>query len=284
MSSYERTAGPLHENPQSGHARGWSLPDGPVVFRCETAWRHPAPIVDVLRAEYGTLRLDTLGGSYGWVVREQNRQRFAALRIATLGQYLDAFESGVPGLPYLTHLSIHRNIPALKRWLAAPAGFGPNWVSSPRWDRLGGPELFIGQRGTRFAGIHQDHGGVHVGFCQLSGEKRFIVFPPTDGRWLYRYRGAEFPYQLRNSRVRWFSPDALERWPLLRHARPRRILLRAGEALLLPANWWHATESVSDGITWNLRIVNHSNVLGSLKEHLLGLPRGLARLARTYSR
>lgn len=253
------------------------MPDEPVVFGCGTAWRHAAPLLEVLRSNYGALQLDTLGGSYGWVVRTQNRRRYEELGISTLAQYLDAFEAGVDRLPYLTHLSIHRNIPALKPWLVAPPGFGPNWVASPRWDRLGGPELFIGQRGTRFAGIHQDHGGVHVGFCQLSGEKRFIVFPPADGRWLYPYRGAEFPYQQRNSRVRWFSPDARERWPLLRHASPRSIVLRAGEALLLPANWWHATESLTDGITWNTRIINHSNALDSLMEHLRGIPRALAK-------
>ena len=278
MSSPDTTAGPFPGTPRRRTSRGWHMPAGPVVFRCEPAWQHPAPLLEVLGAEYGNLRLDTLGGSYGWVVREPNRGRFAELGIVTLGQYLEAFARGVRGLPYLTHLSVHRNIPALKPWLAAPAAFGPNWVASPRWDRLGGPELFIGQRGTRFAGIHQDHGGVHVGFCQLEGEKRFIVFPPADGRFLYRYRGAEFPYQLRNSSVRWFSPDALERWPLLRHASPRSIVLRAGEALLLPANWWHATESLTDGITWSTRIINHSNLLDSLKEHLLGLPRGLSRL------
>jgi hypothetical protein len=284
MSSPDSTTGELAGRPRRAASPGWRMPAAPVVFHCEPAWQHPAPLLEVLRAQYGGLQLDTLGGSYGWVVREQNRRRFEELGIETLGQYLDAFEHGIRGLPYLTHLSIHHNIPALKPWLVAPSRFGPNWVASPRWDRLGGPELFIGQRGTRFAGIHQDHGGVHVGFCQLIGEKRFIVFPPSDGRWLYRYRGGEFPYQLRNSQVRWFAPDAYERWPLLRHASPRSIVLRAGEALLLPANWWHATESLTDGITWSTRIINHSNALGSALEHLLGLPRGLARLVTAHGR
>jgi len=284
MSSHEHTAGRSPALPRPAGQTPWRAPTQPVVFRCDQVWRHPRPLLAVLREDYGHLQLDRLGGAYGWVVRDQNRPRYQELGIATLGQYLDAFEAGVERLPYLTHLSIHRNVPALKQWLVAPAGFGANWVGGPAFDRLGGPELFIGRQGTRFAGIHQDHGGVHVGFYQLSGEKRFIVFPPGDGRWLYRYRGAEFPYQRRNSRVRWFAPDAYDRWPLLHNANPRSIVLRAGEALLLPANWWHATESLTDGITWNTRIINHSNVLGSAVQHLLGIPRGLALLLRTRGR
>ncbi|MCC5793356.1 MAG: cupin-like domain-containing protein [Chromatiales bacterium] len=271
------TAAPLRQA-QSRHAE-------PLIIDWPRAWCHPRPLTQFLREKYGALRLAELGGSYGWVVRDANRRRYEVLGLETLGDYLDRFEQGGSGrLPYLTHLSIHRNVPALREFLRAPPEFGPNWVSGPRWDRLGGPELFIGQAGTRFAGIHQDHGGVHVGFCQLAGRKRFIIFPPSDGRWLYRYRGSEFPYQLRNSHVRWFAPDAYQRWPLLARAQPQQIVLEAGQALLLPANWWHATESLTDGITWNIRIVNHSNLAGVLGQHLLGLPRGLTRLFTTLGR
>jgi len=271
-SALEQSHGPASPR---GFLR-WPKAAEPSVFPAPEVWQHPEPLIEVLAREYGALRLDRLGGSYGWVVRDQNRASFAALGITTLGDYLEAFGTGSGhSLPYLTHLSVHRNVPRLRQWLAPPAAFGNNWVASPLFDRLGGPELFIGRRGTRFAGIHQDHGGVHVGFCQLAGRKRFIVFPPADGPFLYRWRGAEFPYQRRNSRVRWFSPDACSRWPLLRHTRPRSIVLNAGEALWLPANWWHATESLSDGMTFSIRIINSSNALQSCAEHLLGIARGL---------
>jgi hypothetical protein len=253
---------------------GWRAPTAPLAFRAASVWRHPDPFITAVRDRYGHLPLTSLGGTYSWTIRPANRAQFERAGLTTLGEYLDRFESGDPRpLPYLAHVSMHRNLLALKPYLVAPAGFGPNWVDHPRLDRYSGPEIYIGRKGSYFAGLHVDHCAVHVGFVQLSGRKRFTAFPPEDGRYLYTWRGVQFPYQRRNSAVRLFQPDWRERWPEACKARATVIDLGPGEGLVLPANWWHVTEVLEDGVTWNVRIVNHTNIGRFAGEQLLGIPR-----------
>lgn len=254
--------------------------DAPTRFTCDSVWRHERPLLDVLAEEYGHMRLDQLLGSYGWCIKYSQESKRAALGIQTLGELLELFERGseLP-LPYLMHLSINRTLSKLRECFVDPPQFRPNWASMPWADRIGGPELFVGQKGTGFGPIHIDHVAVHVGFFQVSGEKRFLLFPPEDGQYLYRYPGAQFPWQLRNSRICGFDGDARDRFPLLRNASPREITLRAGEALFMPANWWHTTLNVTDSVSYSVRIVNRTNALAMLGEYAKGVPRAIRRLA-----
>lgn len=269
------THDPVDRAQDATHA---ALLAAPTKFRSAPVWRHDRPLLDVLTEEYGPVPLRELAGTYGWCIRYSQQHKSDSLGIETLGELLELFRQGsdLP-LPYLMHLSVHRNLPRLRRYFVDPPQFRPNWVAAPWADRIGGPELFIGQQGTGFGPIHIDHVAVHVGFYQLAGEKRFLLFPPEDGQYLYRYPGAEFPWQLRNSRVHGFDADIHERYPLLRHSHPREITLRAGEALFLPANWWHTTLNVTDSVSYSVRIVNRSNALATLGEYVRGIPRALTR-------
>ena len=259
----------------------WRAPDVPYVFDAGNAWQHPQPFLEALRATSGHLPLESLGGTYSWTIRPANREQFRRAGLTTLGEYIERFLTGDPRpLPYLAHVSVHRNLLALKRYLVPPPEFGPNWADHPRLDRWSGPEIYVGRRGCYFAGLHVDHCGVHVGFVQLTGRKRFTVFPPGDGRHLYTWRGIQFPYQRRNSSVRLFQPDCYTLWPEARKASPQVIDVGPGQGLILPANWWHVTEVLESGVTWNERIVNHTNIGRFLGEHLLGIPRGIAMAAQ----
>ena len=251
--------------------------DRPVLFNYEHLWRHSQPLLDFMAARYGDRQLDELGGSYGWPVRYRQVEDYAKLNVDTLADYIAAFKQGGTKLPYLRHLSLNRAMPLLRKHIADPREFGPNWVSAPWLDRLGGPELFIGQAGTVFGNIHQDQVGVHVGFVQLQGEKEIVVFPPEDGRYLYRIQGAQFPFELRNSRLRLDNINNHEKFPLARHASPRRIVLRAGQAMFLPSDWWHTTRNLSDSVSYNIRIVNASNAGRTLLRHIQGVPRWIKR-------
>ncbi len=250
----------------------------PYVFPFTDLWQHDASLLSVLRDKYGHRPLDGFGGSYGWSVRYRQVEDYDALNIRTLGEYLDAFEAGQIGLPYLRHLSLNRAMPELRQFVKHPDEFGVNWAGNSRLDRLSGPELFIGQKGTQFGHVHQDQVSVHVGFVQLQGVKEFVVFPPDDGKFLDIFPGREFPYQLRNSRVRYSDLKNYEKFPLLRKAHPKRIVLRAGQALLLPADWWHTTNNLSDSVSYNVRIVNSSNVGRTIMRHIEGIPRWLGKL------
>jgi hypothetical protein len=249
----------------------------PLVFACDNLWTHQQSLLDYLSREYGHCSLDSLGGSYGWPVRYRQIEDYAGLNVTTLAEYIAAFQEGRVRLPYLRHLSLNRALARVRRHLQEPAEFGPNWVAHPRLDRLGGPELFIGQTGTVFGNVHQDQVGVHVGFVQLQGAKEIIVFPPENSPYLYRFAGRQFPFELRNSEVRYADLDNYERFPLLRHATPRRIVLQAGQAMLLPSDWWHTTRNLSDSVSYNVRIINSSNAGRALWRHLQGIPRWASR-------
>ena len=253
----------------------------PLVFDCPSIWQHELPLLDALRREYGHLRCEELQGTYGWVLRYEQMERFEALNIATLGEFIDLFESGeCRRLPYLMHLSIQRNLARLARHFVTPPEFRPNWVTHPSLDRIGGPELFFGQTGTGFGAVHIDHVSVHVGFYQFEGEKQFILFPPEDAPCLYRYPGKQFPFQLRNSRITAATAEDCERFPLLHLTRPRTVTLRAGQALFLPANWWHTTLNTKDSISYSIRIVNRSNAASTVRDYAAGVPRAARRLLK----
>lgn len=270
---------PAPSDNQRPKARGWS-PQYPIVFEYKQLWRHEQPLLDVLTNIYGDRRLDTLGGSYGWPVRYRQVEDYDGLNIETLGDYIAAFKDGETRLPYLRHLSLNRALAKLRQFIHDPEQFKPNWVRHPRLDRLGGPEIFLGQAGTIFGHLHQDQTAVHVGWVQLQGEKEVVMFPPEDGRYLYRMEGIQFPFEWRNSAVNFTNLENYERFPLLKQASPRRIILREGEAMLLPADWWHTTRNVTDSISYNIRIVNSSNAATTLWRHVMGFPRSVQRLLR----
>lgn len=261
----------LPPRPRSG-LRGRAL-EQPLRFDYAGLWQHTLPLLDVMGSRYGHLRLRNLGGSYGWSVRNSEAHAYERLQIETLGEYIDAFRTGGIELPYLRHISLNRALPELRPHLQDPEEFQPNWAGYRWLDRLGGPELFIGQAGTRFGCLHQDHASVHVGFVQLQGEKEFVLFPPGDSPYLYRWTTRHFPYQARNSWLHYEDLDNVEKYPLLHYARPQRVVVKAGQALLLPADWWHTTCNHSDSVSYSIRIVNRSNLGRVLATHLKGIPR-----------
>lgn len=251
----------------------------PWVFEYSGLWPHSVSLVDTLSATYGHLEFARLQGSYGWVIRNDQAKNREALGISTLRDYLRLFrQQNPPKLPYLMHLSVNRHLSRLRSRFVLPPEFTPNWADLPGLDRISGPELFIGQRGTGFGPVHVDHVAVHVGFIQLEGEKEFLLFPPEDGPYLYRYAGAQYPWQLRNSRVYNLELASLDRFPLLRRTHPVSLVLKAGQALFMPANWWHTTMNHSNTVSYSIRIVNHTNVLRTVAEYAAGLPQLLARL------
>jgi hypothetical protein len=251
----------------------------PFVFDAPSVWQHPRPLLDVLATDHGHLDLEAMDGSYGWVIKYSQQAKFRALGIRTLGEYLRLFTGGVRDrpLPYVMHVSIRRNLPELLPHFVPCREFRPNWATAAWLDRLAGPELFIGPAGSGFGPIHIDHASVHVGFYQFQGEKKFILFPPGDGRYLYRYRGAQFPWQLRNARPTGWNYTDLARFPLVSRTNPVTLTLRAGQALFMPADWWHTTINLTDSVSYSIRIVNHTNVLKTLGHYLAGPGRAVLK-------
>ena len=125
--------------------------------------------------------------------------------------------------------------------MIAHAGLGPYRLT----------QLFVGVPSTVGArsSLHYDHND-NI-YLQISGTKRFTLFPPRDTPRLYAH---PVHHELdRRSRLDLRLPSAqlLKRFP--RHASATRyeVVLRPGEVLFLPAWWWHEVTTLecgSDGL------------------------------------
>jgi len=103
--------------------------------------------------------------------------------------------------------------------------------------------LFAGLGGTVYHCHYDLQPNLHV---QLTGRKRFILFPPDDWPNLY-----PFPVHHdldRRSMVNLDSPDS-DRFPNWKKARGHLVELCAGEALYIPPYWWHHVQSVTPTTT-----------------------------------
>jgi hypothetical protein len=110
----------------------------------------------------------------------------------------------------------------------APA---PDWGAS----KPTGTRLWCGVLGTS-CGTHAD--ALPNCNVQVMGNKHFLLFPPSQGRFLYRMRGST---QCRFDPV---LPD-FERFPLARQASGLECTLKPGESLYIPAGWYYQVTVVS---------------------------------------
>ena len=81
-------------------------------------------------------------------------------------------------------------------------------------------------------------------FAQCVGQKRFVLFDPSQYTSLY-------PYPVhhacdRQSQVNPYEPD-LERFPRFTEAAGVECILNPGDILFLPPYWWHHVESITTG-------------------------------------
>lgn len=103
--------------------------------------------------------------------------------------------------------------------------------------------LFAGLGGTLYHCHYDLQPNLHV---QLTGRKRFILFPPEDWKHLY-----PFPVHHdldRRSMVDLDAPDDV-RFPQWSGASGYMVELEAGEALYIPPYWWHHVQSLTPETT-----------------------------------
>ncbi|MFD5552722.1 cupin-like domain-containing protein [Streptomyces sp. NPDC127068] len=108
----------------------------------------------------------------------------------------------------------------------------PDWYHAEPVDT----NLWCGVLGTS-CGLHCDV----TPNCntQIIGRKEFVLFPPSQSRYLYRLPG--------RTHCR-FDPNApdFQRFPLARRATGWHCTLRPGESLYIPVGWFHQVTVVSD--------------------------------------
>lgn len=120
--------------------------------------------------------------------------------------------------------------------------FDPDWFDpadpSDPSDRV---SLWMGPRGT-VTPLHHDLESLLL--AQLYGDKRVTLVSPAETSRLYSDGGGY-------SRVDVESPD-LRRFPAFAAVPTTEVHLRAGDALFLPAGWWHHVRALSPSISLSL--------------------------------
>ena len=240
-----------YEGPEEGLAAA----DLPVLLSGKSSWKDwQVDIVDLLRKFYGDRRISEFRTVYGSALQipRQLRARHAKLldeilSAWTLSRYLDAArEEDLP--VYLANLAL-LDLPEVNKYYERCTKMGANLLRHV--EKAAAPELFVGARNTQYGGLHVDAAGGSVWCLCLAGKKEWVVFPPSDSEDLMPHRCGD--RQLRHSFLNPWNAAACSQYSMER-LHPYRVVLRVGEALFLPPNWWHITRNHGLTITINERM------------------------------
>ena len=161
--------------------------------------------------------------------------------------------------PYLSGLMIRQQFPEIASDIlpelkyCLPDRFRSRLMIGKIRSKDGIPELLISGLGGRFK-LHYD--ALHaLGFVnQIYGDKEFIVFPPSESRYLYQSAHDQRHSDLNDP----FEPD-LKKFPLFSQALQCRFVLGPGETIFNPAGWWHATRMLTPSVAVVISTVNGAN-------------------------
>lgn len=126
-----------------------------------------------------------------------------------------------------------------------------SWMSSALGKEPDAVNFWLGEKAA-VTSMHKDH--YENLYCVISGEKHFLLLPPTDRPFipygLYQpavyHQREDGQFQIIDQdgdKVPWIPLDPLDpdltRFPEFRSASPLRVTVRAGEMLYLPSLWFH---------------------------------------------
>lgn len=163
------------------------------------------------------------------------------------------------GALYMRNLQIFEHFPELKRDFKMPWIAQPNWLQSPvLGDFSGGSwrfwvELFLSGAGSRFPFVHMDPYYTHAWSVQLSGRKRFYLWPPEREQHAKLLRGE----------IKRQDPTPIgaetELAKIILDRPCYQVELGEGDLLFIPAGWWHTTETQEASVTLGGNFVEASN-------------------------
>jgi lysine-specific demethylase 8 len=200
---------------------------------------------DYLRGLIGDETLDaTLPAADGKFAYEPGRA--LASRPLAVARFFDDVADPDGPRWCLQQVAVRDRLPALAERLDYPSCVPPELINAVN--------LWMAAPGT-VTPLHYDD--THNLFAQVYGAKTFYLFPPENLDALYPgplNTGAQHL-----SRVDLFHPD-LSRHPRAVSLSYRTATVRAGEALLLPAFWWHQVASqdvsVSVNFWWRAHVLD----------------------------
>lgn len=111
----------------------------------------------------------------------------------------------------------------------------------------GMPMLFFGGKGVNVF-MHFDIDNANILHFHFDGEKRCILVPPEQSKFMYK-----IPYAvICREDINFDEPD-FEKWPALRYITPYVADLKHGEMLYMPEGYWHYMKYTTPGFSMSLR-------------------------------
>ncbi|GAA4275317.1 cupin-like domain-containing protein [Aquimarina mytili] len=111
------------------------------------------------------------------------------------------------------------------------------------------PFLFFGGSGAKVF-MHYDIDLANILHFHFHGEKRCILFPPSETKYLYK-----IPHSLMSHQeIDYTNPD-FEKWPALKKAKGYIANLKHGETLYMPEGYWHQMTYLTPGFSMSIRSV-----------------------------
>jgi hypothetical protein len=164
-----------------------------------------------------------------------------------------------PG-PYMFRLFIHEHMPEILEDLTPQSeyAFGRRYASPLMrtfWKRPDGYlKLLIGGAGGRFPVMHFDGENAHATVTEIYGDKEFVMYPPSDGAYLY-------PNPAIPNKSLITDPHVIDaaRFPLQARAIQHRAVLEPGDMVFIPCKWWHTARALSPSISVGTNILDASN-------------------------
>ncbi len=165
--------------------------------------------------------------------------------------------------PYFRNQILYDMFPTLKQDIQPlPEYFQPNWLPDRYMVKYVGEvlnrgaalEIYIGGQGGAFPVLHYDGAGAHAFLMQVYGRKQFIIYPPSQEKFLY-----PSPEKENLSLINSVDNPDLAKFPLFAQAEPTVFVLEPGEMLFIPSHWWHTTKMLTPSISISANVVNQSN-------------------------
>jgi hypothetical protein len=109
------------------------------------------------------------------------------------------------------------------------------------------PVLFVGGEGAKVV-MHYDMDLANNFHFNFSGEKKVILYPPSQTKYLYKV-----PYSIVSmEQIDMENPD-FKQYPALLEAKGYEVTLKHGDALFIPSKWWHFIKYETPCLSLTLR-------------------------------
>ncbi|MDT0677769.1 cupin-like domain-containing protein [Autumnicola musiva] len=213
------------------------IPQKPVVFEDLSAdW--PATQkwnFDYFRKKVG----DVVVPLYNGEPAKAGEKSHAPSAEMKFGKYVDILQKGPTDLR-MFFFNLLQNSPDLVDDFRYPENLGVKFFK-----RL--PVLFVGGQGAKVV-MHYDMDLANNFHFNFVGEKRILLFPPEETKYLYKV-----PYSIVSMEIIDMDNPDFNKYPALKKAKGFEVKLKHGEALYIPSKWWHFIKYETASLSLTLR-------------------------------